>query len=173
MKPPSGESLVPVFSRDASVGLNTLVRTEWFLTNGLGGFAQGTASGLPTRRYHAWLNAATKPPVGRVVALTACAEWLSVLSADSSAAPERHDLSSFHFAGGKISPEGLRDLVRFEKDVSCRWTYRVGRIDVVRELVLCRGDEPGGARNAIVVRYRVRCPKRSTVLEIRPPHRSA
>jgi glycogen debranching enzyme len=168
MKPPSGESLVPVFSRDASVGLNTLVRTEWFLTNGLGGFAQGTASGLPTRRYHAWLNAATKPPVGRVVALTACAEWLSVLSADSSAAPERHDLSSFHFAGGKISPEGLRYLVRFEKDVSCRWTYRVGRIDVVRELVLCRGDEPGGARNAIVVRYRVRCPKRATVLEIRP-----
>lgn len=168
MKGPSTENLVPVFTREASLGAEVLQRTEWFLTNGLGGFSQGTASGIPTRRYHAWLNAATKPPVGRVVALTACAEWLSVHAAHPGDKPDRYDLSSFHFGGGQISPTGLNNLVRFEKGVSCKWTYRVGQIDVERELVLCRGDQEGGTRNAIVVRYRVRCPKRAVSLEIRP-----
>ncbi len=159
---------VPVIVRPASLGASALVRTEWFLTNGLGGFAQGTASGIPTRRYHAWLNAATKPPVGRVQALAACAEWLVLHPSSEGEQPVRHDLTSFGFRQDQTSPEGLTSLVRFEKDVSCRWTYRVDGIDLVRELLICRGDAGDGVRNAIVVRYRIRCPKRAYSLELRP-----
>lgn len=41
--------------------------TEWLETDGLGGFASGTTSGIRTRRYHALLLAASTPPTGRFV----------------------------------------------------------------------------------------------------------
>jgi predicted glycogen debranching enzyme len=41
--------------------------TEWLEPDGLGGFASGTTSGLRTRRYHALLLAATRPPADRRV----------------------------------------------------------------------------------------------------------
>ncbi|NLT70702.1 MAG: hypothetical protein GXX91_08400 [Verrucomicrobiaceae bacterium] len=40
---------------------------EWLETDGLGGFASGTVSGIRTRRYHALLLTATAPPSGRMV----------------------------------------------------------------------------------------------------------
>ena len=40
---------------------------EWLEADGLGGFASGTASGIRTRRYHALLLAAMRPPTERVV----------------------------------------------------------------------------------------------------------
>jgi glycogen debranching enzyme len=40
---------------------------EWLCTNGIGGFASGTAAGLLTRRYHGLLVAALQPPLGRTV----------------------------------------------------------------------------------------------------------
>jgi hypothetical protein len=40
---------------------------EWLETDGLGGFASGTVSGVRTRRYHGLLVAAASPPVGRRV----------------------------------------------------------------------------------------------------------
>src|SRR5215468_10931867 len=40
---------------------------EWLEADGLGGFASGTTSGVRTRRYHALLLAAAKPPADRRV----------------------------------------------------------------------------------------------------------
>ena len=50
--------------------LNTSAKREWLETNGLGGFASSTVSGINTRRYHGLLVAATEPPVGRMVLLS-------------------------------------------------------------------------------------------------------
>jgi len=131
-------------------------RAEWVLANGLGGFAMGSAAGVPERRYHAWLIAATTPPVGRVVTLQSCSETLVVEGVDAAGRVvlRRHPLSSHRF-GGAAGPTARERLVRFEKGVSCRWTYRVevadgGVVEVTRELVLYRG------RNAAAVRYVVR-----------------
>jgi hypothetical protein len=35
---------------------------EWLETDGLGGFAMGTAGGIRTRRYHGLLTVARRPP---------------------------------------------------------------------------------------------------------------
>jgi len=48
----------------------SLVRSEWLVTNRLGGFASCTVAGICTRRYHGWLIAAHPAPLGRVVLLT-------------------------------------------------------------------------------------------------------
>ena len=43
---------------------------EWIVTNGLGGYASGTVSGIVTRRYHGLLVAALPAPTGRMVMLS-------------------------------------------------------------------------------------------------------
>jgi predicted glycogen debranching enzyme len=52
------------------------VRREWLVTNGLGGYASGTISGVITRRYHGLLIAALPAPFGRTVMLSHVAEQL-------------------------------------------------------------------------------------------------
>lgn len=47
-----------------------LVDREWLVTNGLGGYASGTVSGVSTRRYHGLLIAALPAPLGRTVMLS-------------------------------------------------------------------------------------------------------
>jgi predicted glycogen debranching enzyme len=46
-----------------------LPRREWLVTNGLGGYASGTVSGVMTRRYHGLLISALPAPLGRFVML--------------------------------------------------------------------------------------------------------
>src|SRR5436190_13142769 len=80
-------------------------RKEWLETNGIGGFASSTITGMNTRRYHGLLVAATKPPVGRVVTLSKLEETLV-------AGGERYDLSANRYPG-TIHSEGCRYLREF------------------------------------------------------------
>src|SRR5438034_4317274 len=64
---------VPWPPHDA-VDAETLVTREWLVTNGVGGYASGTVSGVVTRRYHGVLIAALAAPLGRTVMLTHVAE---------------------------------------------------------------------------------------------------
>jgi predicted glycogen debranching enzyme len=50
---------------------------EWLVANGLGGYASGTVSGPPSRRYHGLLVAALPAPLGRVVMLNHVRETLA------------------------------------------------------------------------------------------------
>src|SRR5215470_6329813 len=43
---------------------------EWLVTNGLGGYAAGTMTGLVTRRFHGFLVAALPAPLGRTMMLS-------------------------------------------------------------------------------------------------------
>jgi predicted glycogen debranching enzyme len=53
-----------------------LLQREWLITNGLGGYASGTISGMVSRRYHGLLVAALPAPLGRVVMFNHLAESL-------------------------------------------------------------------------------------------------
>ncbi len=52
------------------------LREEWLVTNGLGGYASGTVSGIITRRYHGLLIAALPNPLGRMMMLNGLSERL-------------------------------------------------------------------------------------------------
>ena len=56
--------------------ISNLQAREWLETDGLGGFASGTASGIRTRRYHALLLTATTPPTGRMVLVNGFEAWI-------------------------------------------------------------------------------------------------
>lgn len=142
-------------------------RTEWVLGNGLGGFAMGTVSGIPSRRYHGWLVGSARPPIARVMALSSVAEWLVLLpGAAGGTSEQRFELSSYRFSGatgGVINPQGIESLQRFEKGGSwVRWDYGFGLIKASREI------HPIHGQNAALIRYRVRTGGHAARLELRP-----
>jgi predicted glycogen debranching enzyme len=59
---------------DAAPGL--LLSREWLVTNGLGGYASGTLSGVAARRYHGLLVSALPAPLGRILMLCQMSEVL-------------------------------------------------------------------------------------------------
>src|ERR1043166_10303610 len=56
--------------------LRQLLRREWIVTNGLGGYSSATISGSVAWRYHGLLIAALPAPLGRMVMLNHLAEYL-------------------------------------------------------------------------------------------------
>src|SRR5581483_2617762 len=74
------DSITREFSWDASQNgrdqerWETLLAREWLVTNGLGGYASGTVSGAPTRRFHGVLIAALPSPHGRTMMLNHVSE---------------------------------------------------------------------------------------------------
>ncbi|MFZ4574288.1 MAG: amylo-alpha-1,6-glucosidase [Phycisphaerales bacterium] len=137
-------------------------RDEWVLTNGLGGFAMGSASGLCERRYHAWLIAALTPPVGRFAALQCCAERVIV---EDFLGRQHWDVSSHAFEGGVVSPDGASRLVAFEHGARTVWRYALAPgLTFERSLQLSRHN------NSIAVEYRVMGlgPEQRASLQISP-----
>src|ERR1700760_2497446 len=65
-------------SKTRAENARDLLRREWLLTNGLGGYASGTISGMVSRRYHGLLVAALPAPLGRVVMLNHLSEFLQL-----------------------------------------------------------------------------------------------
>ncbi|MFN0084017.1 MAG: amylo-alpha-1,6-glucosidase [Blastocatellia bacterium] len=130
---------------------------EWLETNGLGGFASSTISGINTRRYHGLLMAAAKPPVGRLSMLSKLEETLII---DGQA----YDLSVNRYPG-TIHPQGHRYLTGFRLDPSPTFTWEVDGVVLEKSILMIHRE------NTIVVRYR-RLKKRRGVgecrLEIRP-----
>lgn len=50
-----------------NIDLESLLTSEWIVTNGFGGYASGTLAGVATRRFHGLLVAALPAPLGRVM----------------------------------------------------------------------------------------------------------
>ncbi len=125
---------------------------EWLLTNGTGGFAMGTVPGVNSRRYHGLLIAASRPPVGRVVALSQMFEQLLLTKRGATQVLEFSNCA-FPGANGQpdtYAPRGHTMLKRFRKGLSIAWTYSAGVVTFTRELFL------HWKRPAATLRYSIR-----------------
>ena len=115
---------------------------EWLETDGLGGYAMGTACGVRTRRYHALLVAATRPPARRMVLVNG----LEVFAETSSG---RHALSSQRYQGGVLHPDGAARVSTFAGDPWPTWEYLCeGGTRIAQEVFMA----PGSRR--VLVRWR-------------------
>lgn len=107
---------------------------EWLETDGLGGFASGTVSGIRTRRYHAVLLAATTPPAGRMVLVNGFEAWVE--TAEGTFA-----LSSQCYAPDVIHPDGASRLVDFSREPWPRWVWRINeKFAIEHELITVHGE---------------------------------
>jgi len=129
---------------------------EWLETNGIGGFASSTVIQRNTRRYHALIIAATKPPVGRLALLSKLEDTLVI---DGN----RFDLCTNQYSG-VIHPSGHLYLNSFRLDPFPIFTYRVLDLELERRVFLVQGE------NTVVIQYKVPGGLRghSCTLEVRP-----
>ena len=107
---------------------------EWIETDGLGGFASGTVSGIRTRRYHALLLTATTPPTGRVVLVNGCDIWVTTPRG-------RFAISSQRYAPNVIHPDGASRIQSFEHEPWPRWRYKIAEDVFVGQELLVRPGE--------------------------------
>src|SRR5258706_3682267 len=109
-------------------------RHEWLETDGLGGFAMGTSSGIRTRRYHGLLCAATRPPAGRMMLVSGVEAWID--------GPHGSFSLSSHLYGseGIVHPDGASRIRSFALDPWPTWTYELGDgLELEHELFLSSG----------------------------------
>lgn len=92
--------------RDVCVDLNRALSKEWLVANGIGGFASSSITGANTRRYHALLVAALKPPVERTV-------LLSKIDEEAEIDARTYYLSTNEYPDGKINPGGFVHIEEF------------------------------------------------------------
>ena len=88
-----------------------MLTREWLVTNGLGGYASGTVSGVATRRYHGLLISALPAPHGRTLFLAHLTEellladgtWLRITGEEIAGTLHLHGadyLEDFHLEAG-------------------------------------------------------------------------
>src|SRR5437870_4012936 len=121
--------------RETCGRLEEATRREWLVTNGIGGFASGTVAGLLSRRYHALLVAALRPPAGRTV-LVRKADVTATLAAPD----ETFRLGVNEYVGGTIDPDGHRHLESFHLDLGLPvWRWSLAECRLEQRVWMARG----------------------------------
>ncbi|HEX8473390.1 MAG TPA: amylo-alpha-1,6-glucosidase [Pyrinomonadaceae bacterium] len=130
------------FAADVCRDLHASTRREWLETNGLGGFASSTLSGMNTRRYHALLTAAVRPPTERFVLLSKLEETLRI-------GDKPYGLSTNRYPPEVVHPQGYLLQTGFRLDPFPVFTYRVEDLELEKTVFMVHGE------NTIVIRYRL------------------
>jgi glycogen debranching enzyme len=106
-------------------------RREWILTNGLGGYAMGTVSGINTRRYHGLLVASINPPIERMVLLANVEIFIQ-----SEGKPV--GISANQYAGA-TNPEGYQYIESFQVGKTATWKYRAAGMHLEKRIYVHKG----------------------------------
>jgi predicted glycogen debranching enzyme len=107
------------------------VTREWLVTNGLGGYASGTVSGVITRRYHSVLTAALPAPFGRIVMLSHLAEQLRPTDG------RRIEIGGRERTGDAPDARGTGYLTEFRLEAGLPvWRYDVEGITLEKRIFL-------------------------------------
>ncbi|MFQ5422556.1 MAG: amylo-alpha-1,6-glucosidase [Phycisphaerae bacterium] len=130
-----------VIDRSRCIDLDGGRNIEWLVTNGRGGYAMASVTGLLTRRYHGLLVAAVQPPVERYV-------LLAKLEATVSIDGLTYELGTNDYLEA-VHPHGYELLDSFEPRPFPRWRWRLGDAVVEQSLCMASGE------NTTFVRYRL------------------
>src|SRR6476646_8803533 len=130
------------FGRDICGNFESATAREWLVTNGIGGYASGTISGVLPRRYHGLLIAALKPPLDRKLLLTKLDE-----TADYDG--EKFDLFANRWVS-TIDPHGYRYIENFYLDGTIPvWNFTFADALLEKRVWMQQGA------NTTYVRYRL------------------
>ena len=135
---PSVPNLVR-FGRTICGDLREAERREWWLANGLGGYAAGTIAGSLTRRYHGLMIASVDPPLGRRLV------WAKA-DAELVDGEQSWPLFTNRWGDGTISPAGHVHIESFHLDGTIPvWLFARGLIRIEARIWL----EPGANRSYV------------------------
>ncbi|MDB5390129.1 MAG: putative glycogen debranching enzyme [Planctomycetaceae bacterium] len=125
-------------------GNDHLLTREWLVTNGLGGYASGTVSGVATRRYHGLLISALPAPFGRMLLLAHLSEQFR--QEDGTIVRLGGDEST----GSSLRVYGADNLESFHLESGIPvWRYRVGDLVLEKRIFMPHGQ------NTTFINYRL------------------
>ncbi|MGM0369275.1 MAG: amylo-alpha-1,6-glucosidase [Bacillota bacterium] len=161
-----------------------MLRDEWLMTNGLGGFAGSTVSGANTRKYHGLLIAAFNPPVDRRLMVSKLDERIITPQEDFNLATNLvNDLDLEQRAKNlteiseaafddereaevemdvKYTNRGHQYLNSFTNQPYPTYTYLAGGVMLEKSIFMVQGE------NTTVVKYRILDAKKGAELELQP-----
>ncbi|MFM9835847.1 MAG: amylo-alpha-1,6-glucosidase [Methylophilaceae bacterium] len=131
------------FGREVCGDLKQAERREWWLANGLGGYAAGTIAGTLTRRYHGLLIAPVNPPLGR---------YLVFSKADATLIDGQTHFPLFtnRWADNLVDPAGHVHLESFYLDgLMPVWRFAIGDVLIEQRIWMEHGA------NTTYVAYRL------------------
>src|SRR5436305_6760844 len=134
-----------------------LLSREWLVTNGLGGYASGTVTGIITRGFHGYLIAALPSPLGRMMMFNDLVEKLEFPNGNvvQLGGEERSDIP--------LQLHGADFLTEFRMDLGLPvWLYQVGGVSLEKRLVMPHGQ------NTVYIKYRILSGDGSVRLSLRP-----
>jgi glycogen debranching enzyme len=144
------------FGREICGDLEAALRREWLVTNGIGGYASSSLSGIGTRSYHGLLVASLTPPVDRTVLVGGLVEWVTY---DGT----RYPLSTHEYTSGAIDPQGYQRLQSFRLEGALPvWIFALGDALLERRIWMAYGS------NTTFVSYRLLRGSQPASLEITP-----
>ena len=144
-----------IIDKENCQNLDRALSFEWLEPNGRGGFSSGTVAGANTRRYHALLLVARKPPTDRFVLVNQLEEWLDL---DGVLFP----LSTNCYPSA-VHPKGYQSCTGFSTDPWPTWTFDCHGTIIQREIFTVRG------RDLVIVRWSLLGKKKQRArLHIRP-----
>ncbi len=149
------------FGREILGNLEIAESREWLVTNGIGGFASGTAAGTSTRRYHGLLMASLQPPTDRTLLVAGIDETVRYGGTSFPLATNR-------WLSGDVSPKGYLQIESFHLEgTKPVWRYALtdallekrvwmkqGENTTFVEYTLARGNSPVEVEGKILVSYR-------------------
>lgn len=127
--------------RNVLSNVNEVLRREWIVTNGLGGYASSTVLGINTRKYHGLLVAALNPPVNRWVTLTKLDEEVKIKD-------KTYALGANEFRD-VIHPEGHRFLSNFSLNPLPTYNYAMESVNLTKTIFMPQG------KNTTIIIYEV------------------
>lgn len=130
--------------------------SEWLETDGLGGFASGTVSGIRSRRYHALLLAATNPPSGRLLLVNGFDAWVETDS-------HSYAITSQKYAPDVVHPDGIKRLEDFQTEPWPRWSFLLEDGRRIEQEIFVSHDSP-----IVVVIWRLIGNVNGVSLRVRP-----
>jgi len=128
-------------SEDQLSRFEDAIQKEWLVTNGLGGYASGTALGINTRKYHGLLVAAFHPPGDRRVCLEKIDEEVCIRNSV-------YPLGANESQNG-VFPQGYRFLKQFTVSPFPRYVFSVQDVEVRKTIFMPY------EKNAVVAIYRI------------------
>jgi predicted glycogen debranching enzyme len=149
------------FGREILGNLELAESREWLVTNGIGGFASGTAVGTSTRRYHGLLMASLHPPTDRTLLVAGLDETVRF-------AETNFPLATNRWLSGDVSPKGYLQIESFHLEgTKPVWRYALadallekrvwmnqGENTTFVEYTLVRANSPIEIEGKILVSYR-------------------
>ena len=135
------------------MNLESGLKKEWILTNGIGGYSYSSTVGCNTRKYHGLLVAPLTPPARRHVILSKVDEAIEINN-------KEHVLYT-NMCKNYLS-EGYKNLAAFEKEFFPIFSYKVKETEIKKIICMEYG------KNTVCIFYKIKNGEYNAKLKLAP-----